>query len=336
MKGRLFDVHTHFVPDVYRQAALAAGRGTPDGMPGIPPWTEEGMLRMMDNVGIAKGILSISSPGVYFGDMAAARALSRQVNLEGAALKRRWPDRLGLFASLPLPDVEGALAEIAFAFDELGADGIYLQSNAGGIYPGDSPFEAVFAELGRRDAIVFLHPTSPACPCCGETERPLPRPVLEFMFETTRAVTNLVLGGTLDRHPGIKLIVPHAGATLPVLLDRIVWTAGMNANMTDLEPSAIRATFGRLYFDLAGAPVPRLLPALRSFADPSRLFYGSDWPHTPQPLVERLRQDLDSFLAQEPDFLADVGYRNAERLFSGLPARRSDATRPHREGEEPR
>ncbi len=316
MTRKLIDVHTHFVPDVYRRAAHAAGWNKPDGMPGIPEWSEHGMLEMMDNVGIAKGMLSISSPGVYFGDAAAARDLSRKVNLEGAALKERWPDRLGLFASLPLPDVAGALAEIAFAFDELGVDGIYLQSNAAGIYPGDRAFEPIFAELDRRGAIVFIHPTSPACPCCGDREHQMPRPVLEFMFETTRAVTNLVLTGTLDRYPNIKMIVPHAGAALPVLLDRIVWCASIMPNLSDITPEGIRAAFGRLYFDLAGVPVPRLIPALRSFADPARLFYGSDWPHTPESVVIRLRDELESCLAQEPGFLASVEYGNAARLFS--------------------
>ena len=319
MTGKLFDVHTHFVPDVYREAAVAAGWAKPDGMPGIPAWTERGMLEMMDEVGIAKGILSISSPGVHFGDDAAARDLSRKVNLEGAALKRRWPDRLGLFASLPLPDVDGAMGELAFALDELGAEGIYLQSNAGGHYPGDSIFEPLFAELDRRGAIVFLHPTSPACPCCGNREHPMPRPVLDFMFETTRAVTNLVLSGTLDRYPNIRLIVPHAGAALPGLLDRIVWSAGIMPSLTSMTTEAIMATFRRLYFDLAGVPVPRLLPALRSFADPSHLFYGSDWPHTPQPVVTRLRDELEAFLAQEPAFLAAVQHGNAGQLFSGTP-----------------
>ena len=146
----------------------------------------------------------------------------------------------------------------------------------------------------------------------------MPRPVLDFMFETTRAVTNLVLSGTLDRYPGIKLIVPHAGATLPALLDRIVWTAGLNPGMTDLTAEAIRKTFGRLYFDLAGAPVPRLLPALRSFADPGRLFYGSDWPHTPLSVVTSLHEELNASLVAEPDFLASVQYSNAARLFESF------------------
>ena len=316
--GKLFDVHLHFVPDVYRDAAVGAGWATPDGMKGIPPWTERGMLTMMDELGIAKGMLSISSPGIHFGDDAAARVLARKVNLEGAALKQRWPDRLGLFASIPLPDVDGALAEITFALDELGAEGIYLQSNAGGIYPGDSAFEPVFAELDRREVVAFLHPTSPACPCCGERERPMPRPVLDFMFDTTRAVTNLVLSGTLDRYPNIKLIVPHAGAAIPALLDRIIFCAELMP-ISNISQEAIMATFSRLYFDVAGVPVPRLLPALRSFADPARLFFGSDWPHTPQPVVARLRQGLDTFLAEEPDFLAALQYGNAARLFSRDP-----------------
>ena len=314
----IVDFHLHFVPDVYRRAATAAGWGTPDGMPGIPPWTEGIMLEMMDRVGIARGMLSISSPGVFFGDEAAAGALSREVNLAGARLVSDRRERYGLFASLPLPDVDGALREIEFAFDTLGADGIYLQSNAGGVYPGDSAFDPVFAELDRRAAVVFLHPTSPWCPCCGgggSKERPLPRPMLEFMFETTRAVTNLVLSGTLDRYRNLKLIVPHAGATLPVLADRIAMMAGMFPTLAEISPDAILPTLARQHYDLAGMPVPRLLPALQSFADPARLLYGSDWPHTPAPRVEQNRRNLDAFLATEPELLSAIRHGNAATLF---------------------
>lgn len=314
MRG-LIDVHLHFVPDVYRRSAVAAGWGTPDGMPGIPAWSEAGMLEMMDRVGIARGMLSISSPGVYFGDLAAARDLSRAVNLEGARIVGDRPGRFGLFASLPLPDVDGALREIAFAFDELGADGVYLQTNAGGIYPGDTAFDPVFAELDRRCAVVFMHPTSPNCPCCGSKERPLPRPMLEFMFETTRAVANLILSGTLDRYRNLKLIVPHAGAALPVLADRIALIAEMLPSVGVVPFSEIVPTLSRLYYDLAGVPVPRLFPALRSFADPQHLLYGSDWPHTPTAVVERNRQQVECFLALEPALLADVSHGNARRLL---------------------
>jgi 6-methylsalicylate decarboxylase len=311
----VFDVHFHFVPDAYREVAIASGFGVPDGMPGIPAWSEAAMLEMMERNGIEKGYLSISSPGVHFGKDDVARALARRVNEEGARLKGVYASRLGLFAAIPLPDVDGALREIEYALDVLGADGIYLQSNAGGIYPGESRFEPIFAELQRRKAVVFMHPTSPACPCCGPRERPLPRPVLEFMFETTRAVTSLILSGTLQRFPDIKLIVPHGGATLSVLADRIAMTADFLPNMGDLKGKDILPALTKVYYDLAGASTPRQLTALRSFADPSRLLYGSDWPHTPQPVVAKLRSNLEEFLSSDAGLAADIRYRNAQRLF---------------------
>lgn len=314
----LFDVHLHFVPEVYRNAANAAGYGAPDGMPGIPPWSETGMLEMMAAARIEQGILSISSPGIHFGDDRAACRLARAVNEEGARFKAAYPGKFGFFASIPLPDIGGALQEINYALDVLGADGIYLQSNARGVYPGESAFDVIFDELHHRKAVVFIHPTSPACSCCGPRERPMPRPVLDFMFETTRAVTNLILSGTLKRCPNIKLIAPHCGGALPVLADRIASTAGTLPDMGILAADEVIPSLGRIYYDLAGTPVPRQLQALRTFADPSHLLYGSDWPHTPRPKVERLLQRLLEHLGSEPEFREDVKTRNAYRLFPRL------------------
>lgn len=115
----------------------------------------------MDRLGIAKAYLSISCPGVSFGDAAAARDLARRVNDEGARLKRAHPDRFGFFASTPLPDVETALAEIDRAYDELGADDIVFETNFQGMYLGDAPLTPVYDALDRRAAVLFLHPTSP-------------------------------------------------------------------------------------------------------------------------------------------------------------------------------
>src|SRR5258708_7670521 len=111
-----------------------------------------------------------------------------RVNEEGALATADHPGRFGLFASLTLPDVDGALAEAEHAFDVLKADGVTLESNHHGIYMGDSRFDPLFAELDRRRAVVFMHPTSPTCPCCQAAGLAYPRPMLEFMFETTRAV----------------------------------------------------------------------------------------------------------------------------------------------------
>ncbi len=316
----LIDVHHHFLPEAYRRAAVAAGHAMPDGMPELPAWSEAQMLAMMDEVGVAFAALSISSPGVYFDDDAAATELARVVNEEGARLKTAQPSRVGFFASLPLPHVDHALAEIEYVFDTLGADGVVLYSNTAGIYPGDPRFDPVFAELNRRRAVVFLHPTSPDCPCCAERDNAPPRPILEFMFETTRAVTNLIASGTLARYPDMKLIVPHAGAALPVLADRIAGAAaaglvpGPGAQANDAVFGALKA----LYYDVAGMPVPRLLPALRSFADPDRLLYGSDWPFTPLGAVRGLLGLLESHLGGEPAVFAGMCRDNAVRLFPQL------------------
>ncbi|MGE0622047.1 MAG: amidohydrolase family protein [Pseudomonadales bacterium] len=322
----LVDVHHHFLPDAYRRAAVAAGHAQPDGMPELPAWSEMEMLAMMDAVGVEFAALSISSPGVWFGDDAAAADLARLVNEEGARLKSAHPTRVGFFASLPLPHVERALAEIDHAFDALHADGVVLYSNTADVYPGDARFEPVFRELNRRKAVVFLHPTSPSCPCCqqqacsSEREGALPRPVLEFMFETTRAVTSLIVSGTLTRHPDMKVIVPHAGATLPVLADRIATTAaaGLIPGLRDQGDDPVFGPLRRLYYDVAGMPVPRLLPALRTFADPAHLLYGSDWPFTPQRAVRALLGALEGHLSPEAAVLAAIRRDNAARLFPRL------------------
>ena len=131
------DVHAHYLPDAYREAALAAGHAMPDGFHELPAWSAQAHIEMMDRFGIAVSMLSISSPGVHFGDDAAARSLARQVNDDGHRARASHPGRFGLFASLPLPDVEGAIEEIGYCYDELEVDGVCLLTNAGGVYLGD-------------------------------------------------------------------------------------------------------------------------------------------------------------------------------------------------------
>ncbi len=286
------DVHAHYLPTSYRQAAAAAGYDPPDGIPGLPRWDTGAALGMMDQLNIRTAMLSISSPGVHFGDDGAARKLAREVNEEGAKAASDYPGRFGLFASLPLPDIDGALAEATYAFDTLKADGVAVETNHHGVYMGDPRLDPLFAELNRRRAVVFMHPTSPTCPCCQTLSLGYPRPLIEFTFETTRAVTNLLLTGTLDRFPDIRLIVPHAGAAVPVLADRVV---GLTPAFLPkpVEPDHFFATLQRLYYDLAGYPLPRLAPALLQIADPGRIFYGSDWPFTPLPIVTRLAGEME-------------------------------------------
>ncbi|MFF4656241.1 amidohydrolase family protein [Streptomyces sp. NPDC001381] len=242
------DVHAHYITPRLRAAMQAAGHGQPDGMPALPDWSPEAALAAMDRTGIAAALLSVSSPGVHYGDDDDARALARAVNDEGASLVQAHPGRFGLLASLPLPDLPGALAETRHALDDLGADGITLLTSYAGRHLGDPCYEALMAELDRRSAVVLLHPTSP--PCWEATGLGRPRPMLEFPFETTRAVTHLVLGGVLERYPGIRFIVPHAGGTLPALADRIAAFALASGG----PPVDVLGALRGLYYDAPASP----------------------------------------------------------------------------------
>ncbi|MET9515744.1 amidohydrolase family protein [Streptomyces sp. NPDC002994] len=278
------DVHAHFVTDSYIDGARAAGHELPDGIPNWPSWSVAEHLELMDRNGIDTAVLSISSPGVHFGDDAAARRLAREVNEAGARTVRSHPSRFGLFASLPLPDTDGALDEIAYAFDELDADGVVLETNSHGVYLGDKRLEPVFAELARRRATVFIHPTSPVC--WQESALGRPRPMVEFIFDTARAVIDLLFAGTLERHPGLEVIVPHCGGALPVLADRIDGFMKLFMPSQDGRAPDAVAQLRRLHYDIAGPTVPRQLPALLRLADPSQLLYGSDYCWTPPAAVD--------------------------------------------------
>ncbi|WP_245805017.1 amidohydrolase family protein [Amycolatopsis australiensis] len=150
---------------------------------------------MIDEHAIATGVLSLSAPGTHFGDDAAARRLALRVNEAGAEVVKDRPDRFGLFASVPLPDVDGALDAIAHAFDLLRADGVILLTNYRGVYLGAPELDPVFGELDRRGALVLVHPAEPPAPVVPG----LAPPVVDFLLDTTRAAVNLVLHGVPSR-----------------------------------------------------------------------------------------------------------------------------------------
>lgn len=318
MTRRRIDVHTHFVPEVYRQALQNAGINRPDGIKATPEWSEEAALATMERLEVETAMLSISTPGVHFGDDHAAAELARAVNEEAAAIRSRHPGRFGSFASLPLPDVGASLVELRHAMDELGAQGVVIQTNSAGMYLGDPILEPLYAELASRHAVLFIHPTTAHL---GEhLGLGYPRPMLEFIFDTTRSVTNMVLAGVLERHPDLQVIVPHAGAALAVLANRVELLLPLLTPPGGEAAPSLRAALRRLHFDLAGAPVPELLAALLSVADESKIHYGSDFPFTPADSCVALGEQLDATpLLDAIRTAVDSG--NAEQLLGLRPTR---------------
>jgi predicted TIM-barrel fold metal-dependent hydrolase len=309
----LIDVHSHFVTNRYVEAARAAGHTRPDGMGGWPHWSIGSHLGLMDTHGISMSVLSISSPGTHFGDDARGRILSREINEYGAAVARDHPRRFGHFASLPLPDVGGSLIELAYALDVLGSDGVTVETNAHGTYLGNPSLEPLWAELDHRGAVVFVHPTSPACWEAVSLQRP--RPMLEFIFDTTRTVSDLIFSGVFSRYPAIEWIFTHGGGALPLLADRIelfrkVFLGGEGEDEPVLEQ------LRRVWFDMAGTPFPRQVPALVAAVGCDRLLYGSDYCFTPMAAVAAQIASMEQGPQPANDTWRALSTRNAGRLLT--------------------
>jgi 6-methylsalicylate decarboxylase len=306
------DVHAHYLPALYREALVRHGHDQPDGFHHIPDWSAEEHVAVMDRLSITTSLLSISSPGVNLADEATTRDLARAVNEEGRRAVVDHPGRFGVLASLPLPDVDAAVAEIAYCCDRLDVTGFALLTNFGGTYLADPSFAPVFRELDRRRARVFIHPTSPAC--WERTSLGRPRPMLEFFFDTTRVVVDLVLSGTVAKHPGIEFVIPHAGATLPMVADRVNVFAALLAVDAGVD---VLHDLGRLHFDLAGYPVPRQLDSLLTLTTLEHLHYGTDYPFTPEFAAAAARERLAD-VGDPPGSLIEALRANTERLFSDL------------------
>jgi predicted TIM-barrel fold metal-dependent hydrolase len=314
----LIDVHAHFTTPSYIEKAKAAGNREPDGMPEAywPDWTPERHLQLMDEAGIGLTLLSLSSPGVHFGEDAAARSLAREMNDFAAEVSTTHPDRFGYFAVLPLPDVEGSLAEVDRTFDTMGARGAIVKSNNHGLHLGAKRLSPVLTELNRRSAVVLLHPTS----CVGHEmlSDGRPQPMIEFLFESGRTVVDFILSGAAEAYPQIRLIVPHAGGVLPLLAERVELFRSIAGEPADRR--TVDQILGGFHFDLAGTPTVRQLAALRTVAGPDRLLYGSDYAWTQYEQVLRATAALD-LLASDDELKnwRDLTTNNARTLLAPEP-----------------
>lgn len=309
-RGRI-DVHHHFVPPAYaramRRMGLCEGLGASQS-----EWSLDRSLALMDAHGIETAILSVSAPGVYFGDVEEARDLARACNEHGAEVRNRAPGRIGLFAVLPIPFTAPACAEAIHALDTLGADGVALLGSAEGRFLGDPAYADLMHELDVRRAVVFVHPN------LHVTSRRLaldvPDFLLEFPCDTTRAAVNLILTGTIERFPRIRWILAHAGGFLPF----VAWRAALLNELPGIKERAPRgflAYVRRFFYDTALSPSPGSLATLRGLVGPSQILFGSDLPFVPEPLVSMEVESLETATG-DPDGLGyGIARGHALRLF---------------------
>jgi 6-methylsalicylate decarboxylase len=271
------DTHHHIYPPAYLEKAGEHIRVVTHALyPRLVAWTPARAIESMDKDGIATAIASISTPGVWFGDDKAACALARDCNEYAAQLARDYKGRFGSFAILPLPDIDGSLREIAYAFDVLKADGICLMTCCADKWPGDVAFAPVFDELNRRKAVVYFHPN--AASFLAHVLPDIPAPTIEFPFDTTRAIVSLMFGGTLAHCPDIRFIFSHGGGALAMVANRIVGLAGNRPELAARVPKGVMHELKRLYFDVVGVASPGAFNAIHEIAGTRHLLFGSDYP----------------------------------------------------------
>jgi len=316
-KPHRIDVQHHILPSAYIAIAGKERIGAP-APGGCPQWRLEQSLAIMERNGVATAVLSISAPGIWFGDIEATRGLARECNEFAARIVKDHPNRFGMFASLPLPAVDHSLAEIAYAFDVLGADGIVLMSNFDDRYLGDALFSPIFDELNRRNAVVMIHPTLPTDGLRRQPEIPELNPsALEFPFDTTRTVTSLLYSGTLARCSNIRFIIPHAGGTIPFLIQRITALSLRNREIAKRVPEGVVHYLQRLFYDIASSANIYTFASLLQLVSPSHILFGSDYPFGPETRMADTIVKLGAYGFDATE-LHEIERNNAVRLFPRL------------------
>jgi predicted TIM-barrel fold metal-dependent hydrolase len=312
-KPNRIDVHHHILPPAYMLKARERILAISDrDHAALVNWTPARAIEDMDKIGTATAITSLGLPGVWFGGAKAARSLARACNEYAAQMVKDYPGRFGLFAVLPLPDREGSLREIAYAMDVLKADGFGLVSSYDNKWPGDTTFAPVFEELNRRKAVVFIHPAVPGC--CGHLMPGIPASTIEFLFDTARAITSLLVNGTFSRFPDIRFIFCHAGGTMPMLAARTNAFVQRHKEIADRVPNGVSYELKKLYYDVANSTNPSSMAALMNLVPSSQMLFGSDFPYVPAAVTAN---GLDRFRLSASDLQA-VNRENGMRLFPRL------------------
>jgi predicted TIM-barrel fold metal-dependent hydrolase len=267
--GRI-DVHSHVAPPGLVRALGAQRLGG-----GLAAWTPEKSLEDMNGAGVSTSMISIAPAGNPFSDPATATRLTHESNEYIARLVTDHPGRFGLFAAIPLPNIDASLLEIAYALDALKADGIAMFTSYGDKWLGDPAFNPVFEELNRRRAVVYTHPATASC--CGNLLPDVGDGIIEWGTDTTRAIARFIFCGAASRYPNVRLIFSHAGGTMPFLVERFVNMA-RSAQFAPRFPEGFLGVARKFYYDTAQTANPAAMSALSKVVPISQIVFGTDFP----------------------------------------------------------
>lgn len=309
------DFHAHYLPQAYLDGMMECFGGNPDRFP-RPEWSPEIHLAFNKELGIVYSLISISSPHLgFFGTPEYNKKLARLCNDQGNDIVKAHPDSFGIMASLPLPDVAAALEEIAYCCDTLKCVGFTLPTNTKGKYISDPEFTPVWEELDKRGALVTFHPNKPTAVPEGVGET-LPIPMMEFFFDTTRTITDLIIKGYVTKYSNIKFLLPHVGAMMPFIADRLESYKSVLIGTETVDADFdIKAILSKVLVDTAGSSGAKQIPAMRQIVPDTSFYYASDYPFTPTPVIIEQGEGIFNAEYMTPELREKYFHKNAETFL---------------------
>lgn len=313
-----YDIHEHYIPEIYKDLLLRYGQKgfESDGLP-LPMYDINKQISFMDKLGIKTAFISLASPHPFFNNKKEIIDVVRKINEDGYSIVKSYPKRFKLFATLPLPYVSESVEEIKYLYDKLNVSGIKLPTSSGGYYLGDEKFDEIFKELNNRKAIVFIHPTTFDFKI-NDTFLVLPPAIYNYLFETTITVLNLIFSGTIDKYPDIKFIIPHGGALLTSLSDRLIGFMPLINKKMNYTISDIKKILALFYYDLAGFSAPNQIFGLLNITDISHILYGSDYPYAYDDFIISQKNEIDKFKFLSKNRKHEIYNENFKKLFFDL------------------
>jgi predicted TIM-barrel fold metal-dependent hydrolase len=308
----IIDVHSHIITNLGAQAPMEK----------LPPWSIEQSLSIMDANGISASVLSLPDSASHVKGPEACQ-LARRINEQLADIVLRDPTRFGAMATLPaLAATDGVLEEMTYALDTLKLDGVATTTSTDDVYLGDTRYDPWLEEMNRRGVTLFVHPV-PA-KASRSVDLGVDVSLLEFMFDTTRMLINMVFSGAKKRFSNIKIISTHGGGTIPYLITRVETLEqvfGPGKGRPRLSPAEIREGLASFYYDLTAATSPAQLFALQQMVPPSRLLMGFDNPFMPGWTFPPAIQDIQRWKGFSDTDVSSIGHQNAEALYPALAER---------------
>lgn len=309
VKASRIDVHHHFFSPAWVKLVESKHAAQPVlGFDQFKTWTVERDIEAMDRGGVEKAYLSVTQPGVWFGDVRETCQAARELNEYAARMKSDRKGRYGHFAVLPLPDVDGALREIEYAFDTLKADGVGLLSSYDDKWLGDPSFAPVWQELNRRKAVVYTHATAPGC-CAWNFQPGILPTFVELGSDLARAMVSVIHNGIAKATPDVRYIWSHGGGSIWAQRYLVGETAESLARPA--LPDSRLHHFRRFHYDTAAAADAVHMGILKMVVPNSQILFGSDYPWV-EPA--KIAQGLESS-GLTPQELQAVYRDNAFRLM---------------------